>query len=568
MQCDEPAFFWPNHTLQGRYASNSKDNANTRIISEKFELDLYDKFRNMVSLEKNYADKLNGTVRFEIVPLEQRGGDVLVPKFDGDIDHLELPLQNGRCKVAKVMLAAGTCGNHDAVYILRGSPTLTSNPEAKIAPFELKFRFKNEAEREARYNLLKENQNKIFEEQKKIDNKKCAIYKKMQQLKKDAERLDEKRLQLLKKWKREGDTVLKTATLTDICQLKDKKKLELDDFVAKDEQQRSVERPTVAEAPDEPGVLGKVCHLAQLDDFNAAFMLSWHLQSDMDTIVTLTSQKAEELDARFGHKQQLLALEALHRGTLAKDWNAPLPHTRVDSDINVTGNPVLARTLFEFVKDPINSQDVFSSLVGDTILIDTLADALRYRQQVAKYTRCPTIITRDGHRLKSNGVFSGLRNRAPAFISELKRGVFNITPNKKIALLEKTIASLVELQSITEQVEKANAAFRDCQDSCRDELEELDNEFIRLGLECEEMERQYYEEIQRKEQQRLAELNAHNRSRDPRLAGHAQTAVSGQLTNNNVTIKRGVEESTDHETPEEKKRRQSESTERVDEEVM
>ena len=66
---------------------------------------------------------------------------------------------------------------------------------------------------------------------------------------------------------------------------------------------------------------------------------------------------------------------------------------------------------------------VFGMLLGDTIILDTLDDANSYRQEIVKHTHCPTILTRGGDRIRSNGKFGGLMNKALP-IEKLRGAVF------------------------------------------------------------------------------------------------------------------------------------------------
>lgn len=99
---------------------------------------------------------------------------------------------------------------------------------------------------------------------------------------------------------------------------------------------------------------------------------------------------------------------------------------------------------------------MFTSLLGDTILVDDLDSANHYRrgvresacvcvcvcalvyfhvqrahvhdlgnvfQVVQNKIQCPTILTRKGERIRSNGKFGGLQNKAPS-IEKLRGQVF------------------------------------------------------------------------------------------------------------------------------------------------
>ncbi|CAL1543232.1 unnamed protein product [Lymnaea stagnalis] len=62
-------------------------------------------------------------------------------------------------------------------------------------------------------------------------------------------------------------------------------------------------------------------------------------------------------------------------------------------------------------------------LLGDTLILDNLDQANLYRQEIIKYTHCPTILTRSGDRIRSNGKFGGAMNKAPP-MDKLKGSVF------------------------------------------------------------------------------------------------------------------------------------------------
>ncbi|KAH9491935.1 Structural maintenance of chromosomes flexible hinge domain-containing protein 1 [Bulinus truncatus] len=101
----------------------------------------------------------------------------------------------------------------------------------------------------------------------------------------------------------------------------------------------------------------------------------------------------------------------------------PLPHSRFQPKYKPAGNPVYARNLLEFTKDEESCRVVFGMLLGDTLILDTLDQANQYRQEIIKYTHCPTILTRCGDRIRSNGKFGGTMNKAPP-MEKLKGCVF------------------------------------------------------------------------------------------------------------------------------------------------
>jgi hypothetical protein len=44
-------------------------------------------------------------------------------------------------------------------------------------------------------------------------------------------------------------------------------------------------------APNEPDVLGRIAHLAMIENADIARVISWHMSADMDCIVTFTTRK-------------------------------------------------------------------------------------------------------------------------------------------------------------------------------------------------------------------------------------------------------------------------------------
>jgi hypothetical protein len=197
-------------------------------------------------------------------------------------------------------------------------------------------------------------------------------------------------------------------------------------------------------APNEWGILGKTCHLAVLESPSEAFVLSWHMQGDMDVIVTYGSDKARELYRRFGENQQVIALEGIYRGNLSLGplWDeGALPYQHLRS---VRGNPVYARTLLKFTKDPESCKIIFGSLLGDTLIIDTLDQAIDYRNQLAQKQSCPTILTRDGRRLMKNGRVDSMSSNPNLHI-----GFFGLAPNPEIAVINTEINVLKAFYSAT-----------------------------------------------------------------------------------------------------------------------
>ncbi|XP_026548961.1 structural maintenance of chromosomes flexible hinge domain-containing protein 1-like [Notechis scutatus] len=108
-----------------------------------------------------------------------------------------------------------------------------------------------------------------------------------------------------------------------------------------------------------------------------------------------------------------------------------------------------------------NCKMVFQVLLGNTIIIDNWEAAIQYRREVVKTTDCPTLLTREGYRICSNGNFGGLSNKAPP-IEKLRGMVFGepLPPDYNIVCLQ------------IDDLQKYKAAFLKCNE-VNSELEKL-----------------------------------------------------------------------------------------------
>eukprot|EP00057_Strongylocentrotus_purpuratus_P029249 XP_011683723.1 PREDICTED: structural maintenance of chromosomes flexible hinge domain-containing protein 1-like [Strongylocentrotus purpuratus] len=206
-------------------------------------------------------------------------------------------------------------------------------------------------------------------------------------------------------------------------------------------------------------ILGKVAHLVEVEEENDAFVLSWHMASDMNCVLTTTVTKAKEVFANTRGLQQVLPIESIYTNGLT-EWDKLLPHMGVPMKHRQTpsGNPVYARHLLRFTGHEENCKIAFSLLLQDTILLDTVADATAYRQSIVKHTSCPTLLTRDGYRIRGIGNFGGRENQCPA---DLLGRVFGEPPPKQLESLEKQIAILEKIMQAITSREQAEVKYKD-----------------------------------------------------------------------------------------------------------
>lgn len=64
----------------------------------------------------------------------------------------------------------------------------------------------------------------------------------------------------------------------------------------------------------------KISHLAEIEDSEVAKVISWHLASDMDCIVTLTTAAARCIFDQTQGAQQVLPLDSIYKKDFL-DWN-------------------------------------------------------------------------------------------------------------------------------------------------------------------------------------------------------------------------------------------------------
>uniref|UniRef100_A0A4W5NW33 SMC hinge domain-containing protein n=1 Tax=Hucho hucho TaxID=62062 RepID=A0A4W5NW33_9TELE len=171
-----------------------------------------------------------------------------------------------------------------------------------------------------------------------------------------------------------------------------------------------------------PDVLGKIGHLALVEDDDVATVISWHLLGDMDCVVTMTTVAARKIYDDTQGRQQVMPLDTVF---WRNNSSRPLPHIRNgQASFHPIGNPVFARDLLILQENAEGCQMVFGNLLGDTILMDDLDSANHYRKGVVQSRiSCPTLLTRQGERIRSNGKFGGLQNKAPP-IEKLRGQVF------------------------------------------------------------------------------------------------------------------------------------------------
>ncbi|KAM3836194.1 structural maintenance of chromosomes flexible hinge domain-containing protein 1-like [Diretmus argenteus] len=424
--------------------SNSDVIAN-RTLVEDMTLRIMDVYGNAA------AQELEGKVVVSIRSCSGANSKGL-PLFEGKVNTLQIKLSQGKVHIARLAIIEKSPGQDGHEYILHFKPEVPKCP-TPLAAFELRFRFYNDAE----------NQHEMSELSKKKDELSTAIgfYKEIFN----------------------GYSELLTL-LTNV------------DKVFKEtaaEAERIMNEPRrVCSIPDPfrggQDVLGKVGHLALVEDDAAAVVLSWHIMGDMDCVITKTTAAARRIYDDTQGRQQVMPLDSVY-------WNPnnrSLPHIKYGRSIfQPIGNPRFARDLLIYSGDQESCNMVFKNLLGDTILIDDLDSANDYRKAVMQNkTPCPTILTRQGERISAKGKFGGTQNKAPP-IERLHGQVFGAPLPQRYHTLQGQIEQLGLYRSALQKKEQAK--------------KDRDNHILKLSApdvvrKEEEMEekKQQLEEIERK----------------------------------------------------------------------
>uniref|UniRef100_A0A8C7KKK5 Structural maintenance of chromosomes flexible hinge domain containing 1 n=1 Tax=Oncorhynchus kisutch TaxID=8019 RepID=A0A8C7KKK5_ONCKI len=362
---------------------------------------LQDMYNNSAGLE------LSGKV---VVTIKSSKGssDKNLPLFEGKVKSLQFSLANGEAQITNLFIMENSPGQDGNEYVLLFRPSVPGyGPKNPLAAFELPFRFYNDVE----------NRKQMSELTKKKDQLKQTvdIYRSL---------FDTNR-QLIT----ELSNQVRNATNKESHLKSELGKNAIDKVIGQktaDAEKMKLQTRRVCAMPDpfrgNLDVLGKIGHLALVEDDDVATVISWHLLGDIDCVVTMTTVAARKIYDDTQGKQQVMPLDTVF---WRKNSSRPLPHIRNGQDsFRPIGNPVFARDLLIFPENAENCHIVFGNLLGDTILTDDLDSANHYRKGVVQSkVPCPTLLTRQGDRIRSNGKFGGLQNKAPP-IERLRGQVF------------------------------------------------------------------------------------------------------------------------------------------------
>ncbi|KAF5895762.1 structural maintenance of chromosomes flexible hinge domain-containing protein 1, partial [Clarias magur] len=366
-----------------------------------------------------------------------------LPMFENKAQSLTYDLIDGKSIIKDLALMENSPGADGAEYTLQFRPVLQGPKSlSNIPPYKLPFRFYNDTEHQKVMATMSKKKDQLSQS--------ILVYKDIletnkqltTELKGQMQDAVNKESQLKDELKKNG---LDVSRITDVASVEGLvAQVTADLERIKNQPRRKCTIPDPFRGSQD--VLGKVAHLALVKDDNAAKVISWHLLGDMDCVVTVTTVAAKKIYDETQGRQQVMPIETV----FWKPNNRPLPHIRNGQSLfRPLGNPVFVRDLLIFPEHAENCSKVFSNLLGDTILVDDLDSANHYRKGVVQSKmQCPTLLTRQGERIRSNGKFGGLQNKAPP-IEKLRGHVFgaplppeyHTTCKQKELLLQYSIAA-------------------------------------------------------------------------------------------------------------------------------
>ncbi|OXB71453.1 UNVERIFIED_CONTAM: hypothetical protein H355_016473, partial [Colinus virginianus] len=346
--------------------------------------------------------------------------DTEIPQFQGKISAIVFPFDRGSAQI-NLVLAENSPGRDSTEYILVFEPDLPGL-KTPLEPYRLSFMFYNDFKKQQQMATLTRERDQLSQSIGVYRNWFDTTNQLVNEMKCQVKQAETRETHLKNELRKHQIELPQTNTLQYVDSLIKKKMLDQEGLMK--QPRRTCTLPNYPKGNQD--ILGKIAHLAQIEDNEAAKVISWHLASDMDCVVTLTTEAARSIFDETQGRQQVLPLDSIYKKTLP-DWNRPLPHLRNGKTyFTPVGNPVFARDLLTFPDNVEHCQTVFGMLLGDTIIIDNLDAANHYRKEVVKITHCPTLLTREGDRIRSNGKFGGLQNKAPP-MDKLRGMVVKIT---------------------------------------------------------------------------------------------------------------------------------------------
>lgn len=403
---------------------SNQSKSSCRNLLKYLKLDLTDRFGN------NTAMNVTGVLTLQVISPDPSVKEV--PYFEGNVNQYQVPISKGCAVVQNLQIQENTEGVDGFQYILRFTPKLHN--KTALPNYEVPFLFYNDASKQEEMVKLTKKRTELLKQLQTFEDLFQTtenIYIELEAVIRDAQTEESKYRGELRRIGFNSNFIKEEQHVGPALKICEQQKQALDN------KNRRTYSPSPY--PDEPGVLGKIGHLAWVEEDDVSAVLSWHMRGDIDVVVTETMDKAKDIYRKTNGKQQVIALDSIFKRNTAK----ALPHLR-NKSFTPTGNPKFALDYFIFRKDPEVCRTVFANFIGETIVLDTLDDATKYRTEVTKFSACPTLLAKTGERIASTGKFGGHQNRAPS-LAQLQGNVFGEPPMKDLDRVQDQIQLLKKL---------------------------------------------------------------------------------------------------------------------------
>ncbi|XP_061877558.1 structural maintenance of chromosomes flexible hinge domain-containing protein 1 isoform X1 [Entelurus aequoreus] len=471
----QPSTLGSDSQLSTPVVFHSKD-ITKRTLVENLTLRVLDSYGNPA------GEDMEGTVSVIIKNCDDNPNKV-IPQLDGQ-SSCDVTLSKGKAYIERLVIMEDSPGENGACYILLFKLDVLTDP-MPLAAFELLFRFYNDAQHQKRVSELSSKKDKLCTDIKSYKGV-LEVYTGL--LKVLTDRHDEAKCkesilqnQLISKL-----NLRPPVTIRMVNQHLSRKMSEANQIEKMPRRVCSI--PKYLNGQQD--VLGKVGHLAFVQDDDAARVISWHIRSDMDCVVTKTREAANRVLSATRGMQQVLPLDCVYVSHGCRS----LPHIHHGQPLFYpAGNPVFARDLLIYPKSNIECNMVFKNFLRDTILMDDLTSATNYRQILVQHKiPCPSILTRQGERVSSNGKFGGTQNKAPPIANLQVFGAplsenFHIL-NEEIELLNKYCSAVQnklntqkEREDLLKQSAEMNTTQREIEEK-KKELVEVEKELASTSL--------------------------------------------------------------------------------------
>ncbi|XP_017262228.1 structural maintenance of chromosomes flexible hinge domain-containing protein 1 isoform X2 [Kryptolebias marmoratus] len=410
----------------------------SRVLVENMTLKIMDKFGNSA------GHNLNGKVVVSIRCADEQSRSL--PLFEGKTSTVQMSLNKGSVHINRLAIMENSPGENGIRYIvvLKAEVPICAS---SLAPFELPFHFYNDVDNRRKMAELSRKKDELSAAVARNEKTRHTLMELRGALTTQVQNTYNKESALKDELNRINVRITQSLPIQDIENLLKEKTAEVERI---DKMPRRV--CSISNNFSGPDVIGMVGHLAFISDNDAAAVISWQLGSDMDCVITRTTEAANRIHHDSAGTQQVMAFDSI----FVQQGDRSLPHISNGHKLfDPPGHPVYAKDLLIFPHEQQKCKIVFKTLLGNTILMDDLDSATAYRKEVVRNKiYCPTILTRKGHRVDSRGKFGGVQNRAPP-IHKLK--VLGAPLPRHYYLLKEQIDVLCQYRSAVVKREQAES---------------------------------------------------------------------------------------------------------------